>query len=518
MREPRTLRRLPRSLDDIRGLRVARWIRESTAGQYDRFGPASQREQQDRFIDRHNLVDTGLVFQVAHSGTTVWRSVTMTEMLAEARAGAFDLLLAGYSDRWQRNLRRTLELLEDGLHPAGVALVMCDRRILSSDPQDWDELISEAAGAEKYSRRLSERITDGYAAKFDHHDDPGGHAGLGFRRLPEPPHTLEIDPERMPIAVGLFERYALGNVSAKELADETGFAESGIRMILMNPLYNGWVRRYRRSERETLKPAPWRGNPPVSDELWARVEDVRRARTRGGGPRDRDRVDLLGGLLACVCGRRLRNDGTFADGRHRKHHPNPCEAWGRKARLGDETWEEPILAQVASIALDQETISAVVAALGSSRQPVAIDRARIDRQMRELALEHAGGSLSDDAYLARLRALRQQRDAVVERTTAGLPAERAIAWLRALGESLQATEKSKEKADGLHAIYDRITVAGPEIVGVRLTQAAYAHGLALALHEKVAMARPTGVGRAITATPMPIEGRDEWLAAARRLA
>ena len=142
MKEPRTLKRLPRSLDDIRGLRVARWIRESTAGQYDRYGPASQREQQDRFIERHGLVDTGLVYQVAHSGTTVWRSATMTEMLAEARAGAFDLLLAGYSDRWQRNLRRTLELLEDGLHPAGVALVMCDRRILSSDPQDWDELIS----------------------------------------------------------------------------------------------------------------------------------------------------------------------------------------------------------------------------------------------------------------------------------------------------------------------------------------------------------------------------------------
>ncbi len=136
----RGVKRLPRSLDDIRGLRVARWIRESTAGQYDRYGPASQREQQDRFIERHGLVDTGLVFQVAHSGRTVWRSATMTEMLAEARAGAFDLLLAGYSDRWQRNLRRTLELLEDDLHPAGVALVMCDRRILSSDPHDWDEL------------------------------------------------------------------------------------------------------------------------------------------------------------------------------------------------------------------------------------------------------------------------------------------------------------------------------------------------------------------------------------------
>src|SRR4051812_40883350 len=42
-----------------------------------------------------------------------------------------------------------------------------------------------------------------------------------------------------------------------------------------------------------------------------------------------------------------------------------------------------------------------------------------------------------------------------------------------------------EKADLMHAIYDRITVAGPEIVGVRLTQTAYAHGLALALPQRL---------------------------------
>ncbi len=284
------MKRLPRSLDDIGGLRAARWIRESTAGQYDRYGPASQREQQDRFIERHALVDTGLVYQVAHSGRTVWRSATMATMVKDLRSGRFDLLLTGYSDRWQRNLRRTLELLEDELHPNGVALVMCDRKILSSDPHDWDELISEAAGAEKYSRRLSERITDGYAAKFDHHDDPGGHAGLGFRRSVEPPHVLQVDPDTIGQAVALFERYALANVSAKDLAEESGLAESRIRMILMNPIYNGWNRRYRRSRNETRKPAPWRGDPPVSDELWARVEDVRRSKTRAGGPRRADRV------------------------------------------------------------------------------------------------------------------------------------------------------------------------------------------------------------------------------------
>lgn len=166
----------------------------------------------------------------------------MATMVEDLRSGRFDLLLTGYSDRWQRNLlRRTLELLEDELHPNGVALVMCDRKILSSDPSNWDEFISEAAGADKYSRRLSERISEGYAAKFDQEHDPGGHAALGFRRLPEPPHTLEIDPDTMPTVVRLFERYALGNVSAMDLAAETGLAESRIRMIVMNPLYNGWV-------------------------------------------------------------------------------------------------------------------------------------------------------------------------------------------------------------------------------------------------------------------------------------
>jgi DNA invertase Pin-like site-specific DNA recombinase len=509
--------RLPRTLDDIHGLRVARWIRESTTGQFDRFGPASQREQQDRFIERHGLADTGLTFQVAHSGRTVWRSPTMTEMLVEARAGAFDLLLAGYSDRWQRNLRRTLELLEDGLHPVGVALVMCDRRILSSDPHDWDELVAEAAGAERYSRRLSERITDGYAAKFDHQDDPGGHAALGFRRLPERPHTLEIDPATIGVAVGLFERYALGTVSSKQLAAETGLADSRIRMILMNPLYNGWIRRHR-GPGETRRPAAWRSRPPVSDDLWARVEDVRRARTQGGGPRHRGRLDLLAGLLECTCGRRIRSDGQMgASDRVAKLHTEPCAAWGSKARLAASTWEVPVLAQLGSLRVDNAVRAQITAVLAAGDRPATMDRVRLERQMRELALEHAAARLDDAEYLARMARLRGELEIVGAQPARDLPARRATEWLDALAESWQKTELVEEKSDVIHAVYERIVIEGPRFVGLRLTPAAYRHGLALALPEAV-MARPTGVGRALTAYRMPIEGRDEWIAAVERLA
>jgi hypothetical protein len=240
------------------------------------------------------------------------------------------------------------------------------------------------------------------------------------------------------------------------------------------------------------KPAPWRANPPVSDELWARVEDVRRTKTRAGGARRADRVDLLKGLIECVCGRRVRSDGTFADGRHRKLHVDPCPEWGKRARLGDEVWEEPILAQVEGVELDEATIGAVIASLGSGPRPVALDRARIERQIRDLALEHAAGRIEDAAYLERLHELRDARESV-ERTSAdGITAERAVAWLRALSETWRAAEVPAERADLLHAVYDRITVAGRRIVSVRLTPSAYAHGFALALPEKVVLARPTG--------------------------
>ncbi len=112
-------------------------------------------------------------------------------------------------------------------------------------------------------------------------------------------------------------------------------------------------------------------------------------------------------------------------------------------------------------------------------------------------------------YPTRLKVFREQRHAIGERTAPGLPGQRAVEWLRALGEAAQSADVSKETADLMHAIYEQITVAGPEIVGVRLTAAAYAHGLALALPEKVEMARPTGFNRADARNiRIPIQGAD----------
>ncbi len=157
---------------------------------------------------------------------------------------------------------------------------------------------------------------------------------LGFRRSPEPPHTLEIDPatigtRRRPVRA-LRPRRSSARSSSRR---RPGLETSRIRCILMNPLYNGWIRRHR-GPNETRKPAPWRSNPPVSDELWARVEDVRRTKTPRRGPASPPSSRSAGRAA------RVRLRAAYQK-RRRRCRPkatasstlSPARGWGTQARL-----------------------------------------------------------------------------------------------------------------------------------------------------------------------------------------
>ena len=58
-----------------------------------------------------------------------------------------------------------------------------------------------------------------------------------------------------------------------------------------------------------------------------------------------------------------------------------------------------------------------------------MDRARVKRQMRELALEHAAARIDDAEYLARMARLRGQPEIVGTQPARDLPARRAVEWL-----------------------------------------------------------------------------------------
>ena len=255
-----TVRALPRSLEDLRGRRAARWIRESTAGQADNFGPDAQLEQQTRAIERWGLVDTGGAWQVAHSGRTIAATGQWAEMLAGAGED-WEVLVVGYVSRFARDLRTAVNARHD-LHARGAVILFADERVLSSDEDEWERWAREAVEAEAYSRRLAKRIREGYAAKRRRLGVPGGNrAPLGTVR---DGRTITVDEASMAIVRRVYE-LAAGGRTDREVGAATGLALKHVAEILTNPFYIGRL---------------WSGEPSalgalVDPATWEHVQGLR---------------------------------------------------------------------------------------------------------------------------------------------------------------------------------------------------------------------------------------------------
>jgi len=196
---------------------------------------------------------------------------------------------------------------------------------------------------------------------------------------------------------------------------------------LKNPIYNGWV--LRKGERA---PAAWRESPPVDDILWARVQALLAARTRGGGRPRTEVPDPLRGLVRCVCGSTIRAAGFMGGKRRRIHSTQPCPEGVRKKIWDSETWLSPLEAQIRGLRLDEATVSAIVAAIAQPDQAVVpIDRGRMERRRRELALDVAAGRMSERAFLAALRRLNEEDAALVDpRPRRAADGAKAVEYIR----------------------------------------------------------------------------------------
>ncbi len=475
------MKRLPLTVDELRGLRAARWVRESTPGQFDRYGPEAQTELQDRAIARLGLVDTGLIWRAAHSGRTVYRSSEMVAMMAAADRGAFDVLLVGYVSRWQRNLHRTLELLEDKLHPVGVPVYFADEEILSSADRDWDQLVGEAQDAERSSRRLSRRIKEGYASKLTKERDPGGHPPFGFRR--NAAKLLEADPATAAVAVRIYELSAAG-LSDAAVAEHTGVGLFTVRGVLTSPLYAGRLR--------DGSQAHWAPLVPVA--VWDQVRTIRAHRATNTGRKADPRRPYALDMLHCAsCGKRLTGDTGYY--RHRE----PCTAfvearpaeprtrgrWNGHA-YRKELYEEIVEGLLAEIAVGAGTLTRVVGVLDGSNP--APDRRELDRIERERT--RATTRYLRDRDIARLDGTMRELDRAAEtartpRAADVVPADVAVRYLRELPETWRAADGGAGQQLLASALFSRIEILGLQEATVHLTEHAVRHGIAAALPEEV---------------------------------
>jgi DNA invertase Pin-like site-specific DNA recombinase len=472
-----TMYHLPTTLDDLAGRRAARWIRESTAGQYDNWGPDAQRELQDRLIDRYGLFDTGLAWQTAPSGRTVHQHPAFAAMVDAARDGCFDVLLVGYVSRFQRNLKQTLIAVDD-LHAVGVAVLFCDERIVSSDADRWDDFVREAHEAESYSRKLGKRIAEGLAAKRRRLGEPGGQPPYGYRRAGKPP-VLEPIPETLEQVRACFVAAAEGLTDA-QVAEGVGLPFYTARGILTNPIYAGRLR----------DGTPTRVPAVIAPALWDRVQLQRsRHSRRHPGRSTKWRTYALSMLYCANCGRHLIGQ------QDRYRHNFACPEWiaarpprtsafryatdGRYRGLSyaADDYEGIARRVLAHVSANADLVTQGVDGLRDDEgHPDPETLARIERD-RETALHRYRRDRDTHALDAAMARLDAEEATAREHVDDGPTAAEAVEYLQNLPTLWDRAEGSGRRLLA-EALFERIEVLGVRRLRIHPTATAVRYGWA----------------------------------------
>lgn len=274
---------------------------------------ASLREQEAFFVDYAKGAGLTLVRVYADSGKSGTRLASrraFAKMMADAKAGAFDLLLVKDISRMARNVLDFLQTVRT-LKKLGIECRFVTANCSAGEGELFLTIL--AAVAQEESANLSKRV------KFtkDYHARLGRVPSrvYGYRREKGDLFRLTIDEAESAVVRRIYG-YAAAGWGSRRIAcllraeghlTRTGrlFGESSVRQILGNPLYAGILRThqtevcdYLTGERCRIPVAEQYTflRPElaiVSKELWQAVSDKRRGRQA---------AELTAGGKVLVCG------------------------------------------------------------------------------------------------------------------------------------------------------------------------------------------------------------------------
>ena len=267
-------------------------------------------------------VDEGL------SGISTKKRKHFNDMIADAKEGAFDLIITKEISRFARNTLDSLQYTRE-LLGWGVGVFFQNDNINTLDEDAELRLTIMSSIAQDELRKLSSRV------KFGHQQAIKSNVVLGNSRIfgyKKDEKRLVIDESQAPMVRDLFRLYATGEYSMKQL--ETLFYEQGYRNyngnkiahttmsgIISNPKYKGYyvgnkvriVDMFTKKQK-FLPPEEWvmfkdeTGEivpAIVSEELWDKANEVLTRRSEDVKNRQGicNHANLLTGKLYCAhCG------------------------------------------------------------------------------------------------------------------------------------------------------------------------------------------------------------------------
>lgn len=320
-------------------LRVAYYARVSTDFMEQLNSLENQKKYFTEYIgDMPNWEFAGGYIDEGISGVTTKKREKFNEMIDDALSGQFDLIVTKEVSRFARNtldsIQYTRELLSNG-----VAVYFQNDNINTLDEDSEFRLTIMASMAQDESRKISSRVRWGHHQAIKNGVVLGNSNIFGYRKANK---RLYIDEEQAPIVRELFELYATGKYSMKNL--ETYFYNKGVRNtrgnkfshttmanIIKNPKYMGYyvgnkvqvVDMFTKKQRflpqdewviykdESGEVVP----AIVSEELWERANEVLKLRSLDVIQKQNktNHNNLLTGKLICAhCGQPFYRKDTVS--------------------------------------------------------------------------------------------------------------------------------------------------------------------------------------------------------------
>jgi site-specific DNA recombinase len=386
----------------------AAYVRYSSEMQSDSFSLDAQLRQ----IKLRAQMDGVSIIQIfsdpATSAYSKKQRLGIKKMLESGRKGEFRILYIHKVDRLARRLEWALEIVRE-LQSLDITLKAVEQNFDLSTPEGklFFHLLSSLG--EFYSNNLSketlkgkrERANQGYhngSVSWGYFSEKQGNHKMAFR-----------DSETAPIVNSMFERYATGLYSDRQIADWLNtqgcrtlngrlFGKDSVREMLQNPFYKGYVR-YRGTFQ---RGRPYRGvpgqivkgahEPIVREEIWELCQAVRANRRQVVKTRQfTRRFYLVNGIAKCAhCGRNLRAQSSpdirYYREASRENGFADCPLLGRSIRadLVDQQVEKLILA----LKLPEDWESAIEEIVRSAQNPsvldIEVERKRLREELREL--------------------------------------------------------------------------------------------------------------------------------------
>lgn len=279
-------------------------------------------------------------------------------------------LLVEKTDRLYRNLKDWVTL--DGL---GLEIYLVkENSLISPNSRSNEKLIHgiKVVMAKHYIDNLSEEAKKGLKEKAEEGIWPTV-APIGYKNVtgPNGKKIIEIDPQAAPIIAKLFEEYATGDYSLKEITQE--FKNSGLvfrksKKALPVSTIHKMLRTRTYTGDFDWKGVTYKGThtPIVSKELWQKVQDMLSHRNQTNTKKSKHNFPYAGLVTCGHCGCLMV--GEIKKGKYVYYHCTGYKGKCPEPYTREETLENEFLTNLKALEIDGEVLGLIVKALKSSHQ------------------------------------------------------------------------------------------------------------------------------------------------------